>query len=265
MLLQKFRVNAVMSRELVDDAIKGCMISVRAMQTDHAHQPPPGDGFDGLRDVTRKMAEAKCEAAREAKAAEDNHSLAAREKASASAAYQVLEHAIRAVGEDAQRTEKTLRDAVEKITERLRGSCALVEAARSAVESAIEAVNGHAAATDRFVNGQRVYAEALAALVFTEASLVVALCDESVVAAKATRVADVLVTYNLGSVKEELDVALQCIAPTDELVVAQNGVYEACRFVVSVYADLESDTDLVEGKTGDAQLEGDLAFMLPGA
>jgi len=265
MLLQKFRVNAVMSRELVDDAIKGCMISVRAMQTDHMHPPPPGDGFDGLRDVTRKMAEAKCEAAREAKAAEDNHGLAAREKASALASYQVLDDAVRAVGVDAQRTEKTLRDAVGVITERLRGSSALVEAARSVVESAIEAVNGHAAATDRFVNGQRAYAEALAALVYTKASLVVALRGESVVAAKATRVADTLVTYNLGSMKEELDVALRCIAPTDELVVAQNGVYEACRFVVSVYADIESDTDLVEGKPGDAQLDMNIGFLMPEA
>ena len=238
---RQLRADAVISRSLVDDAIVECMTSVHAMQTDHMHPPPHSDGFDGVRDLTRNLAEDKREATREAKDAEDSRSLAVRENARALASHQAVERERDAAAVDAERTAKTIRDAVGVITERLRGSSAHVKAAHSTVESAIAAVNDHVAANDRLADERRAYAEALATLTYTKASLVVALRDECVVASEAASLMEALERYNLGSVKEELGVALQCIAPTNELIVAQNSVYEACRFVVAVYTDLTDD------------------------
>jgi len=97
---------------------------------------------------------------------------------------------------------------------------------------------------------------------YTKASLVVALCDEGAVAAEAARLVKALEKHSLCSMKEEICAALQCIAPTDELLVAHDGVYEACLFVVSVYADLAADSDLVDGNISDAQLEMEIGLLM---
>ena len=251
MQLHKFCIDAENSRSLVHDAIVACMTSVDEMQKDHLNPPAFRDGDGEKRDVTRELAEAFVAATRDTKDEEVAHGLAVHEKARATASHQATERELVMAATDAERTLTTIRDSVSAVTDRLLVSSARVNAARSATESAIATTNGHAAAENRFTNGKFPYADALVELTYIKASLVVALREEDAVAAEATRLADALDQYDLGSMKGGLVVALEHTSPAADFIVARNDVYDACRFVVSVYTDLADNHELIDGTYTD--------------
>ena len=262
MQLRQFFVDVAASRSFVDAAVVACAVSVAAMQTDHVHPPAVRDGYDGKRDVTRELCDALLAATRDVKNAEDMHRLVVHETARAAASHAAAEREMVTAATDAERTLTPIRDSVRMLTERLRGCGAHVRVARSATELAIAATNGHAAAENRFARGRRAYAEALVALAYVKASVVVALCDEDAVAAEATRLSAALDQCNLNSMNGELVVALEHITPKSDFIVARNDVCVACRCAVSVYADLAADTELIAGNYVDVHLDNEIELLV---